>query len=59
MSDRTNCCIPEGSVWISADDEPLDEIDRIAAKYGVTREEVLLELLQLDLIDPAERSTLH
>lgn len=37
----------------------LAEVDRIASKYGATREQVLIELLRLDLAQRTVGTTLH
>ena len=50
---RNKPALPEAqpSIYALIDDETLAQVGRMADKYGVSREELIVELIRLDLAD--------
>lgn len=59
MADKTSTHLTESTFVAVIDKRTLQEIDRIAQKYGATREEILEELLRLELTERPKVATLH
>ena len=59
MSDKSVPPNNEGPVLAVIDQKTMDEVRKLAARYGVDPEHVIAELIRMDLTTRPEGATLH